>query len=30
MKITQNVYKLDCTRGSYAYAVRTDEGVIRQ
>lgn len=27
MKITDNVMKLDCTRGSYAYAVIDDEGV---
>ena len=27
MKITKNVIKLDCTKGSYAYAVIGDEGV---
>ena len=27
MKITENVIKLDCTKGSYAYAVLGDEGV---
>ena len=27
MNITKNVIKLDCTKGSYAYAVTCDEGV---